>query len=67
MTHTTAEVAQHSGRRQQKRGGEYKQHKQQQTNCKTHSKNTEKAMIKQCFATEIFANKEICESQNGMQ
>jgi hypothetical protein len=33
---------------------------------KNNSKNTEKAMIKQCFRTEIFANKEIEKGGNGM-
>mgnify|MGYP007057705396 CR=1 FL=1 len=67
VTHTTAEVAQHSGTQLQKRGGDAKQHKQQQINCKTHSKNTENTMIKQTFRTEIFANKEIEKDRNGIR
>jgi hypothetical protein len=49
VTHTTAEVAQHSGTQLQKRGGEYKQQQKQQSFCKTHSKNTENTKLKQTF------------------
>jgi hypothetical protein len=66
VTRTTARVAQHSGTQLQKRGGDTQQHKQQQTNCKTHSKNTENTKLKQCFRNQIFANKEIEKGGNGM-
>jgi hypothetical protein len=59
-------VAQHSGTQLQKRGGEYKQQQKQQSFCKSHAKTHEKAMIKQTFRTEIFANKEIKKGGNGM-
>jgi hypothetical protein len=59
-------VAQHSGTQLQKRGGECKQQQKAQSFCKNTQKNTEKAIIKQCFESQIFANKEIGKRPNGM-
>jgi len=67
VTRTTAEVAQHSGERQQKRGDASIKQQKAQNNCKKHTKSHEKPKQKQCFATEIFANKEIAKGKNGMQ
>lgn len=66
MTRTTAEVAQHSGTAQQKRGDASTKQQKAQNNCKKHTKSHEKPKKKQCFAREIFANKEIEKGRNGM-
>ena len=49
VTHTTAEVAQHSGTQLQKRGEEYKQQQKAQTVCKNTAKTHENAKQKQSF------------------
>ena len=59
MTRTTAEVAQHSGKPQQKRGRGRRQQQKAQNNCEKHTKSHEKPKQKQCFENQIFANKEI--------
>lgn len=67
MTHTTAEVAQHSGERQQKRGDASIKQQKAQNNCKKHTKSHEKPKKKQENQTQMFANKEIAKGKNGMR